>query len=118
MMAASLFDYEMFKAKIIEANKDYLINSIYDVDGSIDQMVSLQIDGYKLVSVYAESSSPMIFTVEFSYDGNHWFTMDTSQNPMTTYNNEFETGAIYVRLKSTGTGNQGDKVTLIITAKR
>lgn len=117
-MVTSLFDYELFKAKIIEANKDYLISSIYDADGSVDQMISLQIDGYRFVSIYASSSSPTTFTVEFSYDNNHWFMKYTSQSPETVYNSEFETGAIYIRLKSTGTGNQGDKVTLIITAKR
>ena len=90
---------------------------LYDADETLDQSISLDIGGYKLVEVACSASAPTTFTVEYSFDNTHWFTYYTSSSAETSYNDVFWTAAQYIRVSSAAAGAAGYTVSLVIAAK-
>lgn len=92
-------------------------SELYDADATAEQSIVLDVGGYKTVGVIAQCSAPTTFTVEISFDGEHWFTHYSSVSPESQVADIFLTVARYVRLKSSPVSVPGAKVTLVIGAK-
>ena len=90
---------------------------LYGADETSDQTISLNIGGFKLVEVVCEADTATTFTVEYSFDNNHWFTYYSSASDETSYNDVFWTGAQYIRVSSASAGGAGDTVSLVVGAK-
>jgi len=90
---------------------------LYSADETVDQTVTLDIGGFKLVEVVCEADAATTFTVEYSFDNSHWFTYYSSASAETSYNDVFWTAAQYIRVRSSAAGASGDKVRLVVGAK-
>lgn len=93
------------------------VAELYDADATEEQSVVLNVGGYKVVGVVAVCDEPTTFTVEYSFDEDHWFTHYVSPYPETNYSDVFITVAKYVRVLSEAVNVQGAKVSIIIGAK-
>ena len=89
---------------------------IYDADETVDQEITLDLNGRSALGVYAEASAATTFILEGSVDNSKWFEVKRWEN-VTKVNDVFKFAFRYARLKSLAAGASGDKVTLILTAK-
>lgn len=92
-------------------------NLNYGADIETDAQVELQVDGYSTAEVkFLNASSSTDVTVEGSWDGTNYHSID-SQTGVTSHENTYtQVTAKYVRVTVTGTGTAGDTADVIIGA--
>jgi hypothetical protein len=77
----------------------------------------LQADGYSTVEVkFLNAGSSTDLTVEESWDGTNYHTVESVSGTTSHENTYTETTAKYVRVTVTGTGSSGDTADVIIGA--
>ena len=87
------------------------------LDETVDQEISLDTKGHKLLEVYAKASAATTFYLDVSPDNVTWIEGYLSWSSVTEVKETLWNGFRYVRLRSAAAGASGDTVDLFLSAK-
>ena len=98
-------------------NKDYKFAHLINVDETQEQSVLLDSEGFLNIALIAIADTATTFKVFVSNNAEDWILAYESPSPETDYIGKINIPVRFVKLVSLPAGNNGDKVSLSISAK-
>jgi len=93
-------------------------SSLFGADETVDQSITLDVDGRTVLEVYAKATTATDFHLDVSLDNVTWISSYKSWSGVTEVKEGYFNAFRYIRLRSIGAGVAGDTVDLVLTASR